>query len=237
MQVPGGVIVEIILASASPRRTALLTQAGIAHRVIAADVDEAVSDWTDIGAAVTALALRKARSVARALAADGALNDRDRPPGRVEAVVIGADTVVAIAGRVLGKPQDAQEARAMLACLAGRAHDVFTGVAMIVLPAAQERCAHQRTQVVMRRLSPAVIAAYAATGEGQDKAGAYALQGMAGGFVTEIHGDPHSVIGLPLGLVAEWLEALGYPWLRDGGDVRASMHRGEQAKKSGGRCD
>ncbi len=228
---------EIILASASPRRTALLSQAGIVHSVIAADVDESVSDWTDIGAAVMALALRKARAVARTVAADGTVGDRERAPGRVEAVVIGADTVVAVAGRVLGKPKDAEDARAMLTCLAGRAHDVFTGVAMVVLPSAQERCAHQRTHVVMRPLSPAVIAAYVATGEGQDKAGAYALQGMAGGFVTEIHGDPHSVIGLPLGLVAEWLEALGYAWLRDGGDARTTIYGGDQAKKSGGGCD
>ncbi|MCY0869872.1 MAG: Maf family protein [Firmicutes bacterium] len=210
---------QIVLASASPRRTALLAQAGIAHRVMAGNVDESISDWTDVGAAVTKLALRKAHAVAAKLAPGEQVHDLGRGAGAVseaalpEAVVIGADTVVAVDDRVLGKPGDVSEARAMLGRLAGRSHDVFTGVALVVAGNAKVRSGYERTRVVMRPLSAAVIAAYAATGEGLDKAGAYAIQGMAGGFVTRIDGDPHNVIGLPLGLVVTWLEELGYPWL------------------------
>jgi len=118
-------------------------------------------------------------------------------------VVVGADTVVVLDGQVLGKPRDHREAASMLHRLSGRSHDVITAVA--VKDAQGLRSGHNRAQVTFRPLRPEVIEAYAATKEPLDKAGSYALQGGAAGFVTDLKGDPQTVIGLPISLLRQLL--------------------------------
>jgi len=171
----------LVLASASPRRVSLLRQAGAAFTVVDPGPDR---DWPG-GApprhGVRALALEKARRVAA------------RRPGKV---VIGADTVVVLRGERLGKPADAAQAVAMLQRLHGRAHEVWTGIA--VVRDHETRTAAECAVVRFTRLTPEEIAAYVKTGEPLDKAGGYGIQGLAGQFVRGIEGDYTTVVGLPL---------------------------------------
>ena len=171
----------LVLASASPRRVALLRQVGATFTVVDPGPDR---DWP--GAAgprhgVRALALEKARRVAA------------RRPGRV---VIGADTVVVLRGERLGKPRDVQEAADMMRRLHGRTHEVWTGIA--VVRDGELRTAAECASVQFTRLTPAEIEAYARSGEPLDKAGGYGIQGLAGQFVRRIDGDYTTVVGLPL---------------------------------------
>jgi septum formation protein len=171
----------LVLASASPRRAQLLELLGLAFTVLPADVDEAPLE----GEAPDSLAGRLALSKALAVAA--------RRPG---ALVVAADTVVAVDGQLLGKPEDEEQNRAFTRLLAGRQHDVFTGHALI-LGAGQVSCVI-RSGVTFRPLSEAEIAWYAATGEGRDKAGGYALQGRGGVLIEAVHGCWSNVVGLSL---------------------------------------
>lgn len=174
---------SLILVSASPRRSDLLRQAGLAFTVRPADVDETPLP----GEAPGDLALRLACAKARALAA---------PEG--PALAIAADTVVAIDGTTLGKPRDLEDARRMLGLLSGRTHRVITAVALRVLP--EETLVSDRVEslVTFVPMAGEEIAWYAATGEGMDKAGAYALQGIGAFFIASIEGSYTNVIGLPL---------------------------------------
>jgi septum formation protein len=174
----------VTLASASPRRQALLQAAGVPLAVHPAHIDETPA----AGEAPRDLVIRLAR--AKAAAVQGAL-------------VLAADTEVVLDGAVLGKPRDAAQARAMLAGLAGRAHDVLTGYC--VRGRGGERAAVVATRVVFRALTPEEIAAYVATGEPLDKAGAYGIQGAGGFLVDRLEGSYTNVVGLPL---AEVLQAL-----------------------------
>jgi septum formation protein len=174
----------LVLASASPRRRELLAAAGFAFDVDAADVDETRHH----GESAPDYAGRVAREKAQAVAA--------RHPN---AAVLGADTVVVVDDDVLGKPADDADARRMLRALSGRAHEVLTAVALI---AAGEILAEiARTTVWMRPLSDREIDAYVSSGEPMDKAGAYAIQGLASRFVTRIDGEYANVVGLPISLV------------------------------------
>ena len=171
----------LVLASASPRRVALLRQAGADFTVVDPGPDR---EWPGEAAprpGVRALALDKARRVAR-----------QRP----HCVVIGADTMVVFRGQRLGKPGDAHEAEAMMSRLHGRTHEVWTGVAVVC--GDESRTAAEVTRVQLARLSRAEIAAYARSGEPLDKAGGYGIQGLAGQFVKRIDGDYFNVVGLPL---------------------------------------
>ncbi|MGE0041885.1 MAG: nucleoside triphosphate pyrophosphatase [Vicinamibacterales bacterium] len=189
----------IVLASQSPRRAALLTAAGYAFEMLPSDVDETVLPGETPEAHVARLAETKARAgLAR----------------RPDAVVLGADTVVVLDGRILGKPADDDEARGVLAALSGRAHEVLTGVA--VADGAGVRGAVARTQVWFATLSPAEVAAYVASGEHRDKAGAYGIQGRASCFVERIDGSYSNVVGLPVALV---YRLLGPPGGRDGDET------------------
>jgi septum formation protein len=170
-----------VLASASPRRVSLLRQVGAAFTVADPGPDPPWPDRADARHGVRALALVKARRVA------------SRRPGRV---VIGADTVVVLRGRRLGKPRDAEEAAAMLRLLHGRTHEVWTGIA--VVRDREARTAAECARVQLARLEPGEIEAYARSGEPLDKAGAYAVQGLAAQFVRRIEGDFTTVVGLPL---------------------------------------
>ena len=184
----------LILASASPRRRELLTQAGYRFIVQPSSIPETRRPEEDAIRFATRLAREKAEEVfAR------------HPSSTAPAIVLGADTVVVCDGEVMGKPADAADAERMLLLLSGRTHQVVTGVAVVWGPASVEIAA-EMTQVTMRTLSPQEVAGYVATGEPMDKAGAYAIQGYAGRWIPRIHGCYFNVVGLPLALVASLLE-------------------------------
>lgn len=181
---------RLVLASASPRRLALLAQIGITpDDVIAADIDETpLPKETPRN-----LALRLARSKAEAVKASGA-------------IVLAADTVVAVGRRVLPKAETETEARACLALLSGRGHRVYTGVAVNAADGGvRDRLVE--TRVTFKVLSKAEVETYIASREWQGKAGGYAAQGLAGRYITSIVGSYSSVIGLPLYETANLLES------------------------------
>lgn len=188
----------LVLASASPRRRELLTQAGFAFRVEPAAIAEDLRAGENPIAYVTRLAREKAESVyARINLQNGSRDEA--------AVVLGADTtVVAPNGEILGKPADAADAARMLRLLSGATHQVITGVA--VVSAGGTEVAAEVTHVSVLTLSDMEIAAYIATGEPMDKAGAYAIQGYAARWIPRIHGCYFNVVGLPLALVSGMLE-------------------------------
>ena len=180
---------KIILASGSPRRRELLTNAGYTFEVVPAEVEENHDGGETPVALVERLALSKAQEVAR------------RYPGD-DAVVLGADTVVVLDGNILGKPGSPEEAQEMLARLSGHEHEVITGVALVQSGDANRKVVtHETTTVFFRELTKREIADYTATGEPLDKAGAYAIQGIAGRFVTRLEGCYFNVMGLPVALV------------------------------------
>jgi septum formation protein len=174
---------SIVLVSASPRRADLLRHAGLEFTVRPSEVDETPFP----GEAPGVLAERLARAKVLALPA---------PP--FPALAIGADTVVAVADSVLGKPRDRAEAREMLRRLSGRVHEVTTAMALRTLPEETIVCERVVSRVTFARLSDREIDWYAETGEGMDKAGAYALQGIGALFIESIAGSYTNVIGLPL---------------------------------------
>jgi septum formation protein len=171
----------LVLASASPRRVALLRQVGAEFTVVDPGPDRAWPGQAEPRHGVRALALDKAKRVAAS---------------RPNALVLGADTVVVARGVRLGKPRDLAEARAMLAKLQGRKHEVWTGLAL--LHRGEQRTAAECTVVRMAKLDKREIEDYLAAGESLDKAGAYGIQGLAGQFVRGIEGDYANVVGLPL---------------------------------------
>jgi len=182
--------VPVVLASESPRRRQLLELLGLTFEVSPSDLDET---WRN-GEPPAAHAERLAREKAAARARPGA-------------VVIGADTIVVVDGTILGKPRDAAGAGAMLRRLAGREHDVYTGVA--VAYGGRTASGVRRTTVTFRALDDATIAAYVATGEPLDKAGAYGIQGYGAVLVERIDGDYFTVMGLGLGLLVDLLVKVG----------------------------
>jgi septum formation protein len=197
-----GAPARVVLASQSPRRRDLLTLVGIAHEVRPADVDESVRAGEAPDAYVRRLAIDKARTVAGAL-------------GDPAAAVLAADTTVVVDGEILGKPGDAAEARAMVRRLAGRTHEVFTGMAAVRGTRAAD--AVERVRVTFRDLADDEIAAYVATGEPMDKAGAYGIQGYGATIVERIEGDYFAVMGLSLVRAAALLAAVGVGYAFAGG--------------------
>ncbi len=192
---------KIILASASPRRRELLTQAGVRFEVVVSDAREVITK-SDPAQIVEELAYTKAKAVAGLM--------------REEAAVIGADTVVAVEGEILGKPGSEEEAFAMLSKLQGRTHQVFTGVAVIVKDTDTEEVHifSEKTDVTMYPMEPGEIRDYIATGEPMDKAGAYGIQGRAAVFVEKIQGDYNNVVGLPIARLYQEMKQ----WLNDQGE-------------------
>lgn len=187
---------KIILASASPRRRALLEQAGIPFEILIGSTEECITKEEPCEI-VEELSRAKAEGVAHAVEGD--------------AVVIGADTIVAKGSRILGKPADEAEAAQMLSMLQGSRHQVYTGVTLVVKQGGRQevRSFHERTEVCMNAMDAAEIQAYIATGEPMDKAGAYGIQGKAGMFISRIEGDYYNVVGLPVARLyqelKEWL--------------------------------
>ena len=184
---------EVVLASASPRRLALLEQVGIKAKVCPADFDEEAGK----AAAAHDVALHNAVGKCRAVAAK--LGET--------VPVVAADTIVVIDDAILGKPKDALEAEAMLASLTGRSHEVLTGVA--VRYQGREIARVCATKVFFRSLTEAEIAAYVATGEPLDKAGAYGIQGRGALLVEKIEGCYNNVVGLPLTMLYSMLKEIG----------------------------
>lgn len=183
---------EIILASASPRRQELLRQVGLSFRIIPSQVSEETDEPMSPGALVEHLALIKAQAVA------------SQEP---EALVLGSDTVVVVDGDILGKPRDRADAIVMLERLAGRAHQVMTGVA-VVGPLGIS-VAHEVTTVRFMPLTREQIERYVDSGEPMDKAGAYGIQGRASAMISSIEGDYFNVVGLPLCRTVQMLSHFG----------------------------
>ena len=185
---------SIILASQSPRRRELLEQIGLTDFVVRpAQGKEQADPAMPPDRLVEQLSLQKAREVAACTGPDD--------------LIIAADTVVAIDGQVLGKPQDPDDARRMLSLLSGRTHTVYTGVT--VSRSGRFLTEHEATQVRFRGLSPKEISAYVASGEPMDKAGAYGIQGLGALLVEGIQGDYCNVVGLPLCRLGRMLSRFG----------------------------
>jgi len=186
----------LVLASASPRRQELLQIAGVPFIVHPADVDEAPLSGESAQECAERLAREKALKVAQ-------LRPRD--------VVLGADTVVVVSGEILGKPVDANDAARMLRLLSGREHQVITGVCLVRPNPRNPESVHiasETTLVTMTEISDDEIREYVATGEPMDKAGAYAIQGMASRWIPRIEGDYSNVVGLPVAMVYRMLKEL-----------------------------
>lgn len=169
---------NIILASASPRRHEIMTKMGYKFRVAWADIDENINT-ENVADAVCEIAKNKAEAVAKT----------------EKGLIIAADTVVAIDGKIMGKPKDEEEAYAMLSLLSGKRHEVYTGVC--VKSSNKTVIFNEKTSVFFRQLSEEEMWEYIKTGEPMDKAGAYGIQGAGGLFVKKIDGDYMNVIGLP----------------------------------------
>ncbi len=192
----------LVLASASPRRRELLAQAGFTFTVHPAHIPEDPLAGEDATAYVTRLAREKAEVVFRLLSTENNANQETNPkPGTL--LVLGADTTVTLDSEILGKPEDAADAARMLRRLSGRTHSVITGVAVVT--AERVEVAVEATAVRFLTLSDQEIEAYVATGEPMDKAGAYAIQGLAARWIPRIEGCYFNVVGLPLALVSTLL--------------------------------
>lgn len=186
---------ELFLASASPRRRELLAQIAVPCVTQIASIDENPLPAEPAAAYVERLAREKARAGLLALG------------GRDDAVVLGADTAVVLDGRILGKPADLNESRAMLQALSGRSHQVLTAVALV--GGGREAARVVSSDVSFRPISEAEIEAYWASGEPCDKAGSYGIQGLAAVFVSQLQGSYSAVVGLPLCETAELLGEFG----------------------------
>lgn len=183
---------DIVLASGSPRRRKLLETLGLEFSVVPAKGEEIAPEGAGPAETVMALSRAKAAEVAKS---------------RPESLVIAADTVVWAEGRILGKPKDEAEARAMLHMLSDNTHEVYTGVTLMLgdKTAVGAEC----TKVFFRRLTDEEIDRYVSTGEPMDKAGAYGIQGRAALMVRRLEGDYFNVMGLPLCRLGQMLEEIG----------------------------
>jgi len=187
--------VTLVLASTSPRRRQLLAMLGTRFELETPTVDEsAFDDAVSPDRLVMRLAEAKARDVAAR---------------RPHDVVVGADTVVVLDGQIMGKPGDREEARRMLTRLSGRTHQVWTGIAVVHLAAGRAAVEAERTDVTFRSLSADEVDRYVQLGEGMDKAGAYAVQGVGAVFVERLEGCYYNVVGLPLARLHRMLQGFG----------------------------
>lgn len=185
----------LILASSSPRRKELLQSLGLPFVVDVKPVKEDVPADLEPAAVVEMLALQKAQAVA---------------DNHEKGLIIGADTVVVRDDEILGKPHDQQQAQDMLKKLQGTAHYVYSGVAVVNALNGSSVVTHQRTKVFLKPMGDEEIARYVATGEPLDKAGAYAIQGIAAIFVEKIEGCYFNVVGLPLYCLSHLLKKMDY---------------------------
>jgi septum formation protein len=196
---------NLVLASASPRRRELLTQAGYSFTVQPAHIPEDPFPNEDPIVYVVRLAREKAQVVFDELSNSSSTSKHDGQSAPTQ-VVLGADTTVTLDNQILGKPFDAADAARMLRLLSGRTHRVITGIAVVT--ARNVEVAAEVTGVRFLTLSDEEIAEYIATGESIDKAGAYAIQGRAARWIPRITGDYFNVVGLPIALVSTMLESV-----------------------------
>lgn len=200
---------QVILASKSPRRKEILEMLGVPFTIVTADTDEH-SDQTDPALLVEQLALQKAQDVQDLLDAQDKLVS--------DTLIIASDTVVALNGEILGKPQNRADARRMISGLQNTAHHVLSGIAFCYVDAQGNRkgaVSHASTAVHFGPMSNEDIELYLDSGEPYDKAGAYAIQGLAGRWITGIEGDYFNVVGLPVNVMCELcLQAFGIDLLR-----------------------
>ncbi len=186
---------NFVLASGSPRRRELMNIISAEYETVAPDVDESViSDKTPSGVYVQELALLKAAAAAK------------RYVKKRNTIIIAADTIVTVDGRILGKPLDFKDARNTLIMLSGRTHEVYTGFCIMRMSDAFTVCSRVKTEVTFGDLTTEKIDAYIKTGEPMDKAGSYGIQGLGSLFVKEIKGDYFNVVGFPVFEIAQVLE-------------------------------
>lgn len=190
---------RLVLASASPRRSDLLRQVGLAPEVVPSHVQEEITK-SEPDLVVMELSWQKAEDIARLY-------------GREQVAVLGADTVVAVDGMILGKPGDAGDAVRMLKLLQGRTHQVYTGVTLIACDGQGSVTFAERTDVSVYPMSDEEIDGYVESGEPFDKAGGYGIQGCFAAYIRKIDGDYNNVVGLPVGRV--WQELKGMGMMRD----------------------
>jgi len=195
---------KLILASGSPRRAEILKNAGLQFDTFPANVDETRLPEESAEDYVRRVASEKTRVVAGHAAKQGS-----------PAVIIAADTVVALGNHILGKPSSIEHARWMLRMLSGRTHQVFTGLALVTTPDRREASHVEMTKVTFVEVSEAETESYLASGEPFDKAGAYGIQGIGGRYVSRIEGCYFNVMGLPLSRL--WSMLRGFGW-RDSAD-------------------
>jgi septum formation protein len=195
---------RLVLASASPRRAELLRAAGFVFDTVPAQVDERVRGAEPALDYVRRLAAEKSAAVWQLVGP--ADHDAIEVIDVIDVIVLGADTAVVVDGEILGKPRDDREAAGMLRRLSGRRHEVVTGVSL--RSKAGERGLVETTGVYMVDLSDEDVAWYVASGEGRDKAGAYAIQGLASRFIPRIEGSYANVVGLPIAAVTWLVSAL-----------------------------
>lgn len=200
---------RLILASGSPRRKELLEQVGLEFEICPAKGEEVITDScpSDV---VMSLSKQKAEEVASNIMAYNEAHEDIVT--KTDIMVLGADTVVAFEGRILGKPKDEEDAKAMLRMLQGKTHSVYTGVTMVFVSAdgkTGEKCFFEETEVSMYPMTEEDIHSYVMTLEPMDKAGAYAIQGKCAIHIKGIHGDYNNVVGLPVARIFQELRSLG----------------------------
>ena len=206
---------QIILASQSPRRKELLEQIGLEFEICPAKGEEIITK-TIPEEVVMELSKQKAEEVAAMVSSFGEEHKDITTPSDI--LVIGADTVVAYDGKILGKPVDEADAKRMLAMLSGNTHSVFTGVTLVLIDKsgrAGELVFYEKTDVKMHEMSELEIDRYIATGEPMDKAGSYGIQGKCAIYIEKIDGDYNNVVGLPITRIYQELKKIGidiYLW-------------------------
>lgn len=219
---------KIILASASPRRRELLIQIGLDFDVVVSETEEKITS-TEPAKVVEELSAQKAEAVWEKLrsmtASQGSVTNAERldegsevfepeqtsgETTMTDTLVLGADTVVACDGKILGKPADTEAAAAMLTMLQGRGHEVYTGVTILYEQNGERKTLtfHEKTTVHFYPMTDAQIREYVATGDPMDKAGAYGIQGFCARYIRGIEGDYNNVVGLPVGRVYQELHGL-----------------------------
>ena len=206
---------QIILASQSPRRKELLEQIGLEFEICPAKGEEIITKSIP-EEVVMELSKQKAEEVAAMVSSFGENHKEITTPSDI--LVIGADTVVAYNGKILGKPVDEADAKRTLTMLAGNVHSVFTGVTLVLIDKsgrAGEIVFYEKTDVTMHPMTEEEIDRYVATGEPMDKAGSYAIQGKCAIYIEKIEGDYNNVVGLPITRIYQELKAIGidmYLW-------------------------
>lgn len=199
---------KLVLASASPRRQELLRGIGLEFEIIASSLDETFNPEDDPVSVACRLSLAKANDVAKIIQERGE-----------NAIVLGADTVVALNNLILGKPESHEDAERMLMLLSGKMHKVFTAVTLVDSLQGRQKTICEESAVYFRELSAVEARFYALTDEPMDKAGAYALQGAASVFIPRIEGCYTNIIGLPVSLAAGILREFGFSVMGRGAET------------------